>query len=1349
MRHIRIITFLVSIIVSPMYSNAYNIRQISSRDGLSNSAVICLFQDTERYLWIGTYDGLNKYNSVDIQIYKPDVKKQNSLSGNVIRKVIESRDGYLWLMTKWGLNKYSKKEDRVEAYYNEFKEDNSIACDSRGNIFILAPTGVLYYYDFLNHRFTNIASLADSPYRGWFNLIIDSNDKVWVTNNGIIKQFTINWNNDSLPSLERLNNFQHTQAITHIFYDNKNLIIVDETGDLFTIDQNKKKKIRNIRPEITENGDITSIIFDNNDILIGFRTSGLIKLNQKKNYEAEKIPINCGVFSLLKDDLQDILWIGTDGQGIYACTKDEYTFKGITLDELPIKNPRPVRAIYSDQNNDLWLGTKGNGIIRIKDYNDALEYSRSNVQHLTSENGLSNNAIFAFEMSKRNNVLWIGSSGPDLNYYSYDDKKIHQLKNNDRTPFIEVHSLLETSDSTLWVASLNSLLKVNIKKNGNILESQNIRRYEFDIKNKQTFNQIYSVYQENDSIIWLAMRGNGAIRLNSINGNYKLITFDKDGIAPMNDILSIYLDKNGNKWFGSSYGINGIINLPDNKLNYKNLNENDGLLNNTIHGILGSSDGKLWLSSNAGVILFDPLKNTFRSFNQKTGLKVIEFSDNAYHKDNTRSRYFFGGVDGVIWIDREDGKQNNFNPPVNFTHLRIFNEEHNINSFIEQEESINRLRLKYNQNFFTISFIANDFINGANGKYSYKLEKFSDVWMNSNNHEAQFTNIPPGEYILKVKYNGIDTEGSQIASLNIIILPPWYLNIYAKIIYTIAIIFVLVLIYIYAKKKYVRKRMKIEQELDRKYNEEMYEGKLRFFTNITHELCTPLTLIYSPSERILNYAKSDPFIKRYALIIKNNAEKLNDLIQEIIDFRRIETGNKICKIKSYNINDICTEIVESFTDLAEENHINFSLDIPSSVIWNSDKSCIIKILNNLTSNAFKYTSENGLISIMVRVENDELVFDVYNTGKGIKKEDIPYIFNRYAILDSVKTNSVKGLSSRNGLGLAICKSMVELLEGRIDVESEVGKYARFIVRLPFLSSNRTDESEVLPIEYQGLESNIHEYQISSTEESKPDSAILQNSGNRPLILVVDDNEEILYLLKDILSEDFDIVTAQNGTDGYNKLTQVSPELVITDIMMPGQDGISFTKYIKSNPYTMHIPLIMLSAKSSINNKIEGIESGADAYISKPFNTQYLKVLIKQLIERKNKLQEYYNSSASALEFVNGQIQTKEDCNFIQMAIQIVEQNIDNIEFGPEDLADNLQSSIRTLYRRFKDVGLPPPKDFIKHQRIVYAAKLILSTTLTIQEIMYKVGFTTRSHFYKEFTKHYNQSPKEYREKRNL
>ncbi len=1347
MTRIRILISIIVLTGIHARLDAYNIRHISSRDGLSNSAVICLLQDTERYLWIGTYDGLDKYDGTNISIYKPSVSDTRSLAGNVIRTIVESDADYLWIVTKSGLDKFSKKKGKVVAHFGEFMENCLVTSDHKGNVLVLKQTGTLHYYDPVADRFNEMAFPDAEGYGNCRSLILDSGGRLWVTTRaGAVKRFDVAWPAMAAPRLTAADNGNGQEPVIYTFYDKGRVIVVNKKGDLYVVQGEQKTWIRNIHPELAQYGDITSVIFDDNDVLIAFRVNGLIRLDHKNGYEAEKLPVDCGVFCLLKDDDQDIVWAGTDGQGVYAFMKEEYVFNGISLDELAINKQRPIRAICTDRYNDLWLGTKGNGVIRIKNYSNALEY-RSNVEHLTTANGLGNDAVFSFEMSSGNNVLWMGSNGPHLDYYSYDDRRIRHLASPDPSlTFTGVHALLESCDSVLWVAASHNLLKVSVQKRGPQMVVRGLRKFEFDIKNKVRFNRIFSMRQQNDSILWLGMRGNGAIRFNFIAGSYNVLTFSENGIEPMNDILSICIDRNGTKWFGSSYGINRVDETPGGGFACRNFNERDGLPNNTIHGILETHDGRLWLSTNSGITLFDPADTTFRSFNHKTGLKVIEFSDNAYYKDERQPGYFFGGVDGLVWINRGRNTGRHFVPPVYFTKLRVFNEEFPIADFLADKGGENYLRLKHNQNFFTVSFIANDYINGMNGKYSYLLDNFSDVWMDAKSCEARFTNIPPGKYVLRVKYsNGADANDDQIASLNIKISPPWYLTLAARIVYAMAILGALILAYLYLTFRYERKKKVIEQRLDQRFKEEMYEGKLRFLTNITHEFCTPLTLIYTPSERILNYAGSDAFVRKYASAIKSNAEKLNNLIQEIIDFRRMETGNKVCVIESCNINNICTEIVDSFADLAEENRINFTLDIASTIIWNVDPTCITKILNNLISNAFKYTLPNGFIHVTVRTENEHLVLRVYNTGKGIERKDIPYMFNRYSVLDNVETNSIKGLSSRNGLGLAICKSMVDLHGGTIEVESEVDKYAEFIVRLPAANLTETEDGQTTDRQKETAGGHARDNERSAPGKSGTVPDDLRQNRSRPTILIIDDNDTLLSLLRDILSEDYNILVANDGNEGFDKLIHLTPDLVITDVMMPNSDGLSLTKKIKNNPHTMHIPLIILSAKSAIGDKISGIESGADAYISKPFDTQYLKTVIRQLIDRQRNLEEYYNSSISAYDYYNGQLMTRDDRDFIESVIGIIEKNLNNIEFSPEDLADNLRVSMRTLYRRFKELDLLPPKDFIKEQRITQAAKMILKTNYTIQEVMYSVGFTTRSHFYKEFTKRYSQSPKEYRE----
>lgn len=1344
--HLRIILPFFLCCFIHAYGTAHNLRQISSWDGLSNSSVYCLFQDDERYLWIGTFDGLNMYDGRNIRVYKPDINNQHSLSSNVIRNIVETDNRYIWVSTKWGLNKLSKEKKIVEEYYHEFKEDTHVAKDNYDNIYVLGHEGILSIYDREKKAFIDLPINKDITCRDVTSMLVDTNDTIWINHNGTLERYTVSFQRNGQPHITRHKDFSHPYPIEFMSKSRGRFLFVDAVGGLYSINPRQKVFIREISSIVKENGYISAIIYDYTDILVAFRTNGLVRLQSQNNYIEEKIDINCGVFSLWKDEEQDIVWIGTDGQGVYAWTKDDYTFSNLTLPELPIKKQRPVRAVSTDNHNNLWLGTKDNGVICVHDYNATKEYTSHNILHFTTENGLANDNVFALVQSKWHNVLWIGSDGPGINYFSYRDRKMHRLMNETSNEITFVHSLFEGNDSTLWIGSGSSLMKVRIKKSGQQLVTRETKRFLFELKNNQIFNQIYSLYMENDTCIWIGIRGNGIIQFNPVTENHRLISFEENGIAPMNDILCIFQNEEKTLWLGTSYGLIRFNVYPDGNYDYKNYNENDGLSNNTIHGILGAPDGKLWLSSNTGIILFDPAIETFRSFNHKTGLKIIEFSDNAYYTDTLTSVNFFGGVDGLVWIKQEEVERKRFIPNINFSQLRLFNKDYNIADFEVSDKNERYIRLTYRQNFFSISFVAMDFINGANSSYSYRLENFNNVWMDTRSNEAQFTNIPPGDYVLQVKYNdGTGNLEDQTGSIRIVILPPWYQTLYARIIYILLILGVVFLIFYLIQKRYEKRKQETDRQLKEKYKEEMYEGKLRFFTNITHEFSTPLTLIYGPCERILANEKNDSITKKYAAIIKSNAERLNALIQEIIDFRRLETGHKVCHIVPTDISNITIDIVTAFNDLAEQNNIHFQSDIMPDIQWNTDSNAYAKILNNLISNAFKYTPPQGKIIISLEANEQELTLKVYNTGKGIEEKNIPFIFNRYSVLDNIKENNIKGLSSRNGLGLSICHSYTELLGGDIRVESEVNQFACFIVTLPYLGTEQTPEREQNAFSQIPLQADMAVTTKESERGSKKiESPIPVSGNNKNNILIIDDNPEICWLLKDILSEEYNVTVAGDGEIGLGILKKKTPDLIITDIMMPNMDGITLTRQIKENKHTMHIPLIILSAKNANEETIEGIESGADIYISKPFNADYLKAVVRHLIINKKRLEEYYNSSASAFEYSQGQLMKAEDKTFIEVAIRIIDENIDNTDFSPEELASAMQVSIRNLYRRFKDLGQIPPNDFIKEQRLNHASKLIRTTTITIQEIMYRTGFSNRSHFYKAFTKKFSQTPKEYR-----
>lgn len=1312
-------------------SHGYNLRQFSNIEGLSNSAVLSLYQDNEGFLWLGTCDGLNLYDGLNIRPLT--FAEGKNLSGNMIENILETKNGTIWIQTNYGLDKLDKYK-RTIISYTQFQGSYALKKNSRNDIFILSENNYLYYITDTSDNFQKL-SIPNLDRQDIVDIHIDPNH-LWVfTRQGILK-YNMEYDNHRY-SLKESAKVEDTPLL-YCFTKDRTAYMIDHQYNLYEyqIEQNRKKLITGLHDEITQRGIVSDIIQDNDIFFVAFKTNGIVKLIPKgEEYIKEDIGIKPGIFCLLKDHNQDIVWIGTDGQGAYLYSDGHYSIQSITYNNLNFNIAKPIRSIFLDKENSLWLGTKGEGILKIHDYDIHSNTLNYRTELITSANSpLLDNSVYAFAESSRP-LFWIGND-EGINYYSYTEKRVKNV--SCKEPIQYVHAIYEEHDSILWISTVGTgIIRAVIKGTPAAPQLTNIKRYTIDNGNFSS-NYFFTLYCDRPGDIYFGNRGYGVFRMKNnqlealpLKNNYK----DKTA----NDVFAILKEKD-TLWLGTSYGL--IKQEADKEWCF---NKESGLQNSTIHTMLEDNSGNIWIATNGGLERFHTDNHEIQSYNRMNGMNIIEFSDGAAFK--TQDALFFGGINGLVVI-RENPSyrtEGEYTPPIRFTRLNVLGKEQNLYDFIQTHNNESKIVLNYTQNYFTLSFIAMDYINSNNYSYLYKMDKKGSGWIdNGLSNSVSFTQMSPGDYTLYVKYkNRTNGAESDVYSINIHILPPWYLSNTAILAYQVLLLtLVIILIRLFIVRQQ-RKQKQMMMQLEQTHKEEVYEEKLRFFTNITHEFCTPLTLIYGPCERILSYENTDSFIRKYILLIKQNTERLNSLIQEVIDFRRIETGHKTRKIQQLPVSKVCNETIASFTDLAEQNQIKLENRIAPNLSWNTDSSCFTKIANNLISNAFKYTPKGGIIRITLTVKDDKLRFTVYNTGKGIKKEDMALIFNRYSILDNIEENTVKGLSSRNGLGMAICHSMVELLEGTIQIESEVNRHVEFIVTLPELVlSEKQEEVENRPVaESQPQQSappitgwNIPVPPFPEQEEDSP---------KKGSILVIDDNTEILMLLRETLSE-YNVVTASNSEEGLEILKKEYPELIITDVMMPGTDGIELTRQIKQNKHTMHIPLIILSAKNTNEEKIEGLESGADAYIGKPFNLNYLKAIVARLIDNKNKIKEYYNSSACAYEFSNGQLMNKEDKDFLQSVTEYVSVHLENTELSPEDLAEHLQISIRNLYRRFKELNQLPPKDFIKDCRITLAAKLLRTTTLTVQEIIYQCGFGNRSHFYKEFDKRFHIAPKEYR-----
>ncbi|MDR0541095.1 MAG: hybrid sensor histidine kinase/response regulator, partial [Dysgonamonadaceae bacterium] len=495
--------------------SADNFRQISSKDGLSNSSVCCVLQDDRRFLWLGTYDGLNMYDGNNIHIYKPEINNPKSLSSNVIRNIIETNGNCLWISTKWGLNKLSKQTNAVEAVYPEFRDDSYSVKDRSEHLFIIGKKGFLSFYDATDNRFIDLPVNPEMTCEGIQNVVIDANDTIWINCKGRLEKYTVSFDDARHPQITRHPDFRHPCAVLYLSQSGGTLLLVDAEGNVYCMTPQNRTCLRNISRLIQDYGMISSLLLDDTDLLIGFKTNGVFRFLAKNHYQTgEKLDINCGVFSIKKDEAQDIIWIGTDGQGVYAWIKDDYKFGNLNLMQLPILKQRPVRAVYTDRHDNLWLGTKDNGVIRITNYQTTQSYTMQNVTHFTTENGLNNNEVFVFNYSSRHDVLWIGSNGPGMNYYSFRDGKMHSLINYTENAIQDVHALLNIRDSLLLIGAGNRLLKARIESVGNQLITKNVEQFVFNVKYKQRHNQIYALCPENDSILWIGVRGNGVVRFN-------------------------------------------------------------------------------------------------------------------------------------------------------------------------------------------------------------------------------------------------------------------------------------------------------------------------------------------------------------------------------------------------------------------------------------------------------------------------------------------------------------------------------------------------------------------------------------------------------------------------------------------------------------------------------------------------------------------------------------------------------------------------------------------------------------------------------------------------------------------
>lgn len=1318
---------------------------------ISNNAILCMHQDAYGFMWFGTYDGLNLFDGKKVTVFRYESDNPNSLSGNTIHNIQRFGSDYLWIVTQAGLDKFSIKERRVVESYAEYKRADFLATDSKKNSWLIVRNNYILFYDSIQKKFNEISfkGLKMGDIRSFFT---DKEDRLCIVKReGALQVVTLN-NPDGNPanySLSVQKKYFHNKLINQVFYEDGLIYFIDEDLNLFLYDNFKQQKIllRNISDVIKQYGLISSLTFFRQEIFIAFMHSGLVKLNVSGPAKPEPINLSYGVFGLQKDRYQDALWVGTDGQGVELYYSEKDRFRNILLKNFPFTAKRPVRSMYTDELNTLWVGTKGDGIMRIKDYarlGDG-KIPAQNIQRFISQAGLSGNPVYSFIRSAYNkNDLWIGTDAGII-YYSYRENKIFQLKDSNTKGKLlsNVHSFCEVNDSTLWVSS-KGLYKVIVDKSRKPYEIKSKTRFIYHNELLDDDEGYYSmVYDGKSKLLLGSRRGYGVLQIDIPSWKYDFISMQNAEKKGLGDIIYLHRENDSEIYIGAGSGLTRIKMMkgPENQI--KQFGRNNGIINDMIHGILKDNNGIIWLSTNKGLVKYNPENESF--FNVKSSqIGVTEFSDDACWHCPITDRLFFGGVTGLVWVEpRNDENDVIFKPNLLFTELECQGKETTLYEYNGKEKVV--LKLPANQNTFQISFAVLDYIHGENYDFSYMLENYTNGWVSLRKEsKINFTKLPPGDYVLKVKYkNDVLHEDDNIYSLHIKILPPWYLSTIAYIIYLILTVLLARYSIFYIQRNFKKKQALIAQKIKEEQKERMYESKLRFFTNVTHELYTPLTLINGGLEQIKKEGGSER-LKKYIAILQNNVLSLNELIQEILDYRKIEESDKApYALNNVSVSAMMSSLMNSFSEIAQQNDVKLITSIPENIDWYTDRASFKKIVSNLISNAFKYTPVGGVVKVSVCVEDDSLKISVYNTGRGIEQDKIKTIFNRYSILENTDVNANNQMTARNGLGLFICHSMTKLLQGQIEVESTLNEYAQFTVILPNLTKEKVKlnvkvaEDKPEPVMPSAL---LHEKQEKKEELRM---APLERATN--LILVIDDNQEIVEMVSDILAPDYVVLKAYGAAEALNILKNQTPSLIITDIMMPEIDGLSFIQMVRNNKYNKHIPIIALSAGVEKQDQVKGYEAGADAYMTKPFSSEILLSVVNRFLVNKEEIKSYYDTVESAFEYNYGKLMHAKDKEFLEQVTTIIRENISNTDLGPDFIADKMKMSSRNLYRQLKTILSVSSSDFIKDYKLSYASKLLKTTNLSIKEIIFKVGISNKSYFYREFAKKYNVSPKQYKE----
>ncbi|SEW46833.1 Signal transduction histidine kinase [Chitinophaga sp. YR573] len=1330
-------------------SNYYNFSKLNTYTGLSHNRVYSILKDPDGFLWFGTMSGLNRYDGYSCRVFRKNHSDSSSLLDNNVSGLYELPDGKMWVSTMGGPCIYNPDTEKFSAGYRDYLHSlglpagsiRSIVKGNNGRYWFLYYDMGLYVYSVTDKsakQFSQQQTLYPSEK---ITSIKETKDgKIWlVYQNGFLQEYDIK-KDKAVFSSTALQERYKGNAFENFFIDaDGDIWIWCYTCGVFLFhpqDNTIRQFNKNSFPSRLNSDVVSQIVQDNNGLIwIGTDQGGVTLIDKNKNFstsyllnnpdEPKSISQN-SINNIYKDD-QGIIWLGTYKQGINYLNNNIVQFPYYHHQELNAKSLQydDINRFVEDRSGNIWIGTNGGGLIYFDRKNNTF------TQYLhdpNNNNSLSNDVIVSLCIS-RDGILWIGTYLGGLN--SFDGKKFTHYRHDDHDTSSladdNVWEIFEDKDQHLWIGTLSGGL-----------DRFNRETKQFDhYKNKPgalPFYSVSAILQDRKGNLW-------------IGTDAGIVIFEKDKSTPVfyqhtndknslsnNSITCLLEDSKGRIWIGSREGLN-LFNEQTKK--FKIFTTEDGLPDNLIFDILEDNHHTLWLSIPNGLCNVIPKQKedsagfVIVSYDEMNNLQKREFNENASLKTRA-GELIFGGPSGFNIIDPDKIQNPVYHPKIVFTGLQILNRDVEpgklINNRVLLQQPLSKLKgidLKYQENDFSIEFASLDFVHSAHDKYAYMLEGFNSEWLytDGNQRKATYTNINPGHYIFKVKVLNRDGSWSDVKNLRIRIEPPFWLSPIAYIIYAL----IAAGLFLLARRITLdRIHMRFEVQQQRREVERthaMEQLKTNFFTNVSHEFRTPLSLIITPLDRIIKQT-ADEDQKKQLNLVHRNAKRLLNLVNQLLDFRKIEVqGIKLCP----SIGDIVAfsrDISYSFVDIVEKKKIQFSFsaNIENLEIY-FDKDKVEKILFNLLSNAFKYTHDNGMVDVNLTYSDEgdgTLAIAVKDTGIGIPADQQEQIFERFFQTDVPESMMNQG----SGIGLAITKEFVKLHNGIITVKSEPDKGACFTVLLPA--------------------KKIYEYS-AGTALTLPQTEMIseesEKSGKKKTIMIVEDNEDLRFYLKDSLKEEYYIEEATNGKEGWEKIKLLNPDLVVSDVMMPVMDGVELVRKIKTETLTAHIPIILLTAMGSEEKQLEGLKAGANDYITKPFTFEILASRIRNLLVQQKLLQKRFQKQ---IEVNPGEVTiTPVDEKFLKQALDAVEKEIDNSDFSVEDLSREMCMSRVTLYRKILSLTGRSPHDFIRSIRLKRAAQLLEKSGMSIAEIAYQVGFNDPKVFTKSFKEEFKITPSQY------